>query len=885
MKGTPPRLAQQLLHRFLREELAEEVTGDLREKFESDSKRSLFRARINYWYQVFNYLRPFAIRKSKSFPINQFDMFQNYFKIAWRNLSGQLMYSFIKIGGFALGIAACVLIAMFIRDEVSYDLNYPAGDRLYRLVGVFNKDGEHLKDVYFPPPLASALKEDYPEVEAVSRINPVELFGAGANEIRRADQDQNTFEEGFIYGDPEWINMLGLAMVYGNREVALNEPNSIVISRRIAEKYFPGADPIGKVFIVNDRDDRPYTVGGVVENMPSNSHIHFDFIITMKGREMWPGEQTGWGSSNYHTYVRLRPGTDPVVLQQKITKGVLEKYFLPMMIEDGVPNPKEVLKNAWMEFQPVTDIHLYSAGIKDGLTHGDIRFVWLFGSVAAFILIIACINFINLSTARSANRAKEVGLRKVVGSYRSNLVQQFLTESVMFSFLSFAIGLGFAALLLPYFNSLAGKAMIFPWAEWWLMPLVFGSTLVIGFVAGLYPALYLSGFKPIQTLKGSLSSGSKSSTLRSSLVIFQFTTSIILIISTFIINRQMGFILNKNVGFEKDQVLLLQGATTLGEKVIPFKQELTRLPGVRNASISDYLPIAGSKRNGNPFWQEGKTKTEQAVGGQYWRVDHDYIKTMGMKIVKGRDFSIDIRSDSQACIINEALAKSLGLSEPVGQKITNSSDGSRTFQVIGVVQDFHFESMKEDIHGVCLRIGRSQGIVSVKMSTQDLPATLEAISKLWKEFSPKQPIRYAFLDDRFATMYADVQRMGRIFTTFAILAIIVACLGLFALSAFMTEQRSKEISIRLVLGATTNSIFNLLTLNFVKLVIISLVVATPIAWFLMKSWLEDFVYRTKITWDVFFLAGMIAIFIALVTISYQSVRAALRNPAAGLRSE
>lgn len=881
-----PRMAEWLLRQFLRDDLAEEVQGDLEEKFLTALKtRSAIRAKLNYWYQVLHYVRPFAIRKSKSIPSNQYSMFENYFKIAWRNLYHQKMYSIIKIGGFALGVAACLLIALFIKDELSYDLQIPNGDRLYRVVGVSTDNGEVRKNVWMPPPFANALKEDYPEVETVGRINTVQLFGAGANEIRRADQDQNTLEEGILYADPEWLNLMGFPMVFGDRTQALAAPYSVVISRTMSDKYFPNENPLGKTLIIGNHEDRPYTIGGVTEDIPPTTHLHFNFVLTLKGKEFWQGEQTSWGSSNYHTYALLRPGTDPAAFAKKMTKGVIEKYVLPSMLQDGAVDAKEQLKNAYLEFQPVRDIHLRSEDIDDRLSHGDIRFVLLFGAVAAFILIIACINFINLSTARSANRAKEVGLRKVVGSFRSNLVSQFLTESLLFSLLSFAIGLLLAWAFLPYFNILAAKSIIFPWKEWWLTPIVMASALVIGFAAGIYPALYLSGFRPIQVLKGNLSAGSKSSSLRSGLVVFQFTTSIILIIGTFVIHKQMNFILNKKAGFDKDQVVLLQGANTLGESIIPFKKELVRLPGIKSASISDYLPVTPSKRNGNPFWLEGKTRTEKSVGGQFWRVDHDYIKTMGMNIVQGRDFSFDIRTDSQACIINQALARELGLKNPIGERITNNSDGTRAFQIIGVVEDFHFESMKENIYGVCMAIGRSPSIISIKVSAEDMPQVLESLNSLWKSFSPHQAIRYNFMDDRFAMMYADVQRMGYIFTSFAILAIIVACLGLFALSAFMTEQRSKEIGIRLVLGASVENIFQLMTRNFIMLVGISLVIASPLAWYAMQKWLEDYAYRIEISWDVFALAGAIAMSIAVLTISYQALRAALANPVNTLKSE
>jgi putative ABC transport system permease protein len=542
---------------------------------------------------------------------------------------------------------------------------------------------------------------------------------------------------------------------------------------------------------------------------------------------------------------------------------------------------EDVKKYHKFHLQPVSDIHLKSDGIYDEIPHGDIRYIWLFGGIACFILLLACINFINLSTAKSANRAKEVGLRKVVGSVRGYLIRQFLTESLFYSFVSFAFALMLVFLVMPYFNLLAGKTLLIPWTAWWFFPLLILAAVIVGVLAGVYPSFYLSSFKPIDVLKGSISKGSRSSKLRSAMVVFQFTTSIILIIGTFVIYRQMNYILNTKVGFDKEQVIMIQGANTLDKKQITFKNELLKLANVENVTISQYFPVDGTKRDQNQFWRDGKSKEEKGVGTQKWYVDADYLKTMGMTLKEGRNFIPEMASDSQAAIINEAMAKALNLKKPVGERIMNWE----TYNVIGVVDDFHFESLKGEIRPLCMVLGTWGNIVSVKVSTDNMNSVINAITKTWNTFMPTQPIRYTFLDESYARMYDDVQRMGNIFACFALLAIIVACLGLFALSAYMVEQRNKEISIRLVLGASINSIFKLLTQNFVKLVLLSFVIAAPIAWFMMHKWLEDYVYKTKITWDIFVISGVISVMIALLTVSYQSIRAALANPANSLRSE
>ena len=810
-------------------------------------------------------------------------MIKNYFKIAWRNLQKQKIYSVVKIGGFALSIAACLLIALYINDELSYDRSYPTTDRIYRVTGEYNNNGKVETGADWPPPMANALREDFPEVEKSGRLMPHPLFYcAGSNQVRTIDDEQNTYEEGFTYADQDMLDILQVPMIYGDRSHALSEPKTIVLTKRKADKYFPNQNPVGKLMILNNDKSRIYKVGGVIKDFPLTSHIHYDFWLTMTDYMLWNDEQTRWSSSNYYTYVLLKPGTDAAKLQSKL-KLILTKYYLPMLQKAGDKQADNFTQKARLLLQPITDVHLYSSNIDDGLEKGDIRFVWLFGAIACFILIIACINFINLSTAKSANRAKEVGLRKVVGSHRINLIKQFLTESLLFSIFSFALGILLAALFLPFFNKLFDKNLSIPWIAWWLFPVMLVAAIIIGVIAGLYPSFYLSAFKPIHVLKGQLSKGSRNSVLRNGLVVFQFTTSIILIISTTVIYKQTHYILNKKTGFNKDQVLLIQGTNTLGDKTLSFKNELLKSADIKNVSISDYLPVSGTKRDGNTFYKEGKMKEDIGVSSQKWRVDYDYMNTMEMKIIEGRNFSKVMASDSSATIINKTMAEKLGLKNPIGQRIVN---GWETWTVIGVMEDFNFESMRQDVTPLCVVLGNNTStIVAVKIKTTNTKSVIGYISSLWKDFAPDQPIRYTFLDESFANMYAEVQRTGDIFTAFAVLAIIIACLGLFALSAFMAEQRNKEIGIRKVLGATVSSITAMLSKDFVKLVIISIVIATPIAYWAMTKWLQDFAYRISISWWMIAVAGLAAIMIALITISFQSIKAAVANPMKSLRTE
>lgn len=810
-------------------------------------------------------------------------MIVNFLKIALRQIRKQKMYAFVKVGGFALGIAACLLIALFVRDELNYDNNWRHSKRLYRVYVDFFANGKRQKAVYWAAPMYKALQDDFAGVESAGRIMSGPSFeGAGNNQVKSPETGENMYEEGFAYIDQELIDMLEWPMVYGDRKTALSEPRSIILSEEKAEKYFPGQDPVGKTLILNNNTGKPYKIGGVMKKPPGNSHIRYDFLLSLTGHQLWEGEQADWGSSNYQTYVLLNEKADPEELTAKLPL-LITKYYIPRMKENGVVDADEMVNKARISLQLLEDIHLYSHDIDDGLEKGDVRIVWLFSGIAVFILLLAGINFINLSTARSAGRAKEVGLRKVVGSVRSTLVYQFLAESILYTAFSFLLGLGLAAVLLPFFNELAGKEMEMPWLEWWLWPAIGLSSILVGVLSGLYPSFYLSQFKPALVLKGTVRQGARNTIFRNGLVVFQFATSIVLIIGTIVIFSQMQLFLNAKIGYNKEQVLLVQGANTLQENLKPFKEELRKLTGVKEVSASDYLPVTGSKRDGNPFWKNGKTKEEAAIGGQKWPVDYDYVQTLGISIVEGRNFSRDMASDSAATIINQSMAKALGLDKPIGQVITN---GWETFSVIGVAEDFNFQSMKEKVGPLCLILSRySSSVVAVKLEGDQVRSSIASVQKTWDVFAPDQPFRYTFLDESYARMYEDVARTGKIFTVFAVLAIFIACLGLFALSAFATEQRVKEIGIRKVLGASSAGIVQLLSGDYIKLVVIAILIASPLAWWGMNKWLEDFAYRTDIQWWMFAVAGLAAVAIALLAVCGQAIRAALANPVESLRNE
>lgn len=811
-------------------------------------------------------------------------MVKNYLKIAWRNLLKNKVFSLINIIGLSFGVAACILISVYIIHESSYDKHVANSSNIYRMIGQYLIDGRISESIHFSANMAPTVLHDFAEVENSGRLMENSLFyGAGSNEIRIAGQQMQHHEEGFTYADQSIIDILDIQMVYGDASSALSEPNTMVISETISKKYFGNSNPVGKVIYLNNNNDTPFRINGVMQDFPSNSHLDYTFLITLKGVEFGEGEQTRWTQNNYFTYIVLKEGVDVIQFEKKMSNRLINDYILPASREAGFAVPDDIEEKYFVKTQALTDINLYSKNVDyEASTRNDIKIIWIFGVVALFILAIASINFVNLSTAKSANRAKEVGVRKVVGAPKRYLIGQFLTESVLLSLISFALGLGIAWLMMPLFNSASGKALSLPFTSFLFVPLLILSALAVGLLAGLYPSFYLSRFRPVSVLKGKLSSGSKSSAIRSGLVVFQFTISIILIIGTLIVNRQMDFILNSKIGFDKEEVVQLYGTNILEDRIDTFKNELENINGVARVTISDYLPIEGTKRNNNGFVNEGRDNIDETVGAQSWIIDEDYLETLGMRLVEGRNFDINKVSDDETTIINQAMAEKLNLEQPLGKKISRYG---RLYEVIGVVEDFNYNSMKQEVQPLCFFRGMSPSIISLKASAGNMTSLLHEVEKKWNAFSPNMAFRYAFMNDSFAKMYDSVTRIRTIFISFSILAILVACLGLFALSAFMVEQRKKEISIRMVLGASFKNIYSLLSINFLRLVGVSIVMAIPVGWYVMNRWLEDFAYKTTLDWTIFLMAGCIALIIALFTISYQSISAALIQPLKSLRNE
>jgi putative ABC transport system permease protein len=621
----------------------------------------------------------------------------------------------------------------------------------------------------------------------------------------------------------------------------------------------------------------------------------------------WPvaqeAQSTAYLSNNFQTYLLLKEGTDAKALEKKFP-SFLAKYVGPQIAQVlggdfNMEKFKAVGNKYEMTIIPLLDIHLHSDLKGEFEPNGSITYIYLFSTIAVFILVIACINFMNLSTARSSNRAKEVGVRKVMGSMRSHLVRQFLTESILVTLFSFLLAVGFSFLFLPGFNNLALKQLSLPLANPIFYLILFTASLLIGLMAGLYPSFFLSAFKPVNVLKGQVALGMRSGFIRSSLVVFQFVISISLIVGAITVNRQLSYIQNKKLGFEKDQVIIIHDAYALRPNVQSFKNEALKVSSIASGTISGFLPVEGadSWRNDNAFWKEGnQPTTENLVSLQNWSADFEYIKTLGMKIKLGRDFSSQFPSDSSAVILNEKGVSQFELgNDPIGKKISTFSgqnpDGSpdvtkiKTWTVIGVVENFHFSSMKEGILPLGIFPDKSDGSVILRFSAGNTQQVIESIEKIWKQIAPGQPFQYSFLNEDFGRMYASEQRLAKIFYVFAGLAIIIACLGLFALTAFTAEQRTKEIGIRKVLGASVASIIILLSREFGKLILIAFAIATPLAWFGVDWWLKGYTYKAEIGWMIYALAGAVAFAIAWLTMSYQSMKAALSNPVNSLRSE
>ena len=806
-------------------------------------------------------------------------MLKNYLLIAWRNVLKNKTFSFINITGLAIGLACFLLIALFVLDELSYDKFNEKADRIYRVNARIKFGGADISYPLSSDMMGQVLKKDYPEVEDYVRI-----YNANGSKLVKKGNDFIT-ESNVCYADSNLFNVFTLPAIAGDTRTALDGPTSVVITEDIAKKYFGTTDAVGKTLETNNKGKTVYTVTAVIKNIPQNAHFNFDFFFSMKSLDYQFGQ---FLSHNFHTYLLLKPGTDYRALEQHFLQYE-EKYLLPEIKSIGIKSMDEFRKAGnILEYSliPLTQIHLYSARQYEFTPPGNIQYVYIFSAVAIFILLIACINFMNLTTARSAKRAKEVGIRKVLGTERKELITQFLLESVLMVVLSMTIAISIASLVLPLFNDVAGKHMtMMSLFSPLILPVLIALPFVVGLLAGSYPAFFLSSFRPSEVLSGQLKMSGGAGGLRSVLVVFQFFASIVLIIGTIIIYRQLHYIQTQNLGFNKDQVLVVNSASALGNNENAFKNDLTRLTGVQSATISSFLPVTPSSRNDNIFSGSAIMDVKNGFDMQDWAIDYDYLRTMGIQLIRGRGFSKDFGGDSASVIINETTAKILGYKDPIGKKLYNFSDKVVAYEIIGVVRNFNYESVRQTIGPLGLFLGKASFAASFKINAANVPEILQAAEKEWKTLAPGMPFSYFFLDAAFDDMYKDEQRVGKIVLIFSVLAILIACLGLFGLSTFIAEQRTKEIGIRKVLGASIRSIVHLVSKEFMILVAIAFIIAAPVAWWAMNSWLRDFAYRVSLEWWVFALAGGLALSIAMITMSFQAIKAAVMNPTRSLRSE
>jgi putative ABC transport system permease protein len=807
-------------------------------------------------------------------------MFKNYLKVAIRNLWKNKVFSAINIIGLSAGLGVCLLIVLYVVDELSYDKYVPNADRIYRLDADLYFNGTGFNAAISPDPLGPTLMRESPQVEQMVRLNY-------QGDILVKKDNQNIQDHNSVFADSTFFKVFAIPVIAGNTATALNEPNTIVINETTAKKYFNSTDVVGKTLYI---DNNTYCkITAVINDMPSHSHFHFNFI-RKRGTQ---GENANdWLSNNVHSYILVKPTASRTSVQKSVD-GIIKTYLM-RSLEDALHTSEKDVQQSGGHFLyhliPLADIHLHSDKSYELEANGNINYVYIFSVIAVLILLIACVNFMNLSTARSANRAKEVGIRKVAGSTRSNLIFQFLTESVLLSFFSLLIALGFAILLLPLFNQVSGKEMfVSTLFSSWMMPVLIGLVLIVGCVAGSYPAFYLSSFQPVQVLKGTIAKGFKSSWLRSSLVVFQFCISIILIVGTIVIYNQLNYIHNRKIGFNRDQVLIIHNAWSLDKQIKPFRQELLKISGVENATISGSLPT-GSGFNQNGWFRDATLNAKQAIILTEFNIDENYIPTLGMQMDGGRNFSHDFLSDSTAIILNEAAVQLLGFKNPLNQILyrpwgNNNALKGMPFHVVGVVKDFNYSSMHDKVGPLVIKKDDDWRSIAVRVNSKNIPSVINQIETKWNSMTPGQPFNYTFMDNDFNNIYKAEQETGKLFITFAVFAIFIACLGLFGLVTYAAEQRTKEIGIRKVLGANVGGIVTMISKDFLKLVLIAAVIAFPIAWWTMNKWLQSFAFRTNISWWIFVLAGLLTITIALLTVCFQAIKAAVANPVKSLRTE
>lgn len=801
-------------------------------------------------------------------------MLSNYFKIAWRNiLKNRTMFG-INILGLTLGIASCLLIGIFVVDELSYDRYNEHADRMYRVVLKANINGEELKEAVVGAPIGVSLKQDLPQVENATRI--AKFYDP---EVK---YNNETFENLKVaYADANLLDFFTLPVVKGNATNPLENPNAVVITEQEAKHLFGEENAIGKTIFINGNQQE---VTALIKDIPKTSHFHFDAFVSMNGNN--EAKSTSWVNSGFATYVLLKEGADFTEVEKQFP-GMLEKYMGPQIQEAiGVSYSEFKAQNAFgIYLQPLLDIHLKSdfSNKTEFENGGDIKYVYIFSVIAVFMLIIACINFMNISTATATKRAREVGIRKVLGSNKKQLIVQFITEVFISVVIAITLAIAVCYLALPFFNSLTGKTFAFSQ----IINLKFALTLAalaltITVLAGAYPAFFLSGFKPITALKSKFSSR-KTTSLRSGLVVFQFVISAGLILATLVVYKQLDFILNKDLGYNKEQVLVIRDAAMMDNTAMQsLKNELAQNSTVKSITQSAYLPAGESDNNVRGIFKNSNYLRKFF----FYNVDSQYLSTLGMRLTSGRNFNDVTGVESDKAIINKEAAKVLGIADdPLGKQFQmDDNNGKKTLTVIGVIDDFNFESLHKKIEPLVM-VNQPYGGLILKVNSDNIAKTLSDVSALWQKFDDSGSFDYVFLDESFEQNYQKEQKMGTVLLVFALLTIFVACLGLFGLVTYTAEQRFKEIGVRKVLGSSVTQIVAMLTKDFLKLILISFVIALPLGYYLMHQWLQDFAYRIEISVWLVLAAAIITLFIAFATISFKSIKAAMQNPIKSLRTE
>lgn len=809
-------------------------------------------------------------------------MIKNYLKSAWRNIARHKFISFINIFGLTIGITCCLLILTYIINETGYDKYNTNANRTYRVTRIFYSgngvESLHLSAV--APPFGPLLKSAFPEVQQMTRLYP-----NGTVILRYKEKLFN--EENSFFADEHFFDIFSVDVTNGDKFTALNDPYTVMLTDKIAHKYFGDTDPINKTIIL-DNTKHEFKVTGIFKPFPVNAHMHPEILIsfnTLKDTAMYGEKQleTNYGNNSFYTFLLLPKGYNADNLRKRLPSFLDNYVHMP-----GMAGNVKTSKFVTLTLQKLTDIHLRSHLDDELESNGDITRVYIFSVIALFILLIACINYMNLSTARSALRAKEIGIRKVIGAQRKEIIRQFLSESVLVTWIALLLAVILTSVLLPYIDKLSNLNLaLSELYSWDILVALVALPFIIGLISGIYPALFMSSFKPVKVLKGVFKAGSGGVSFRKVLVVTQFAISIILIVATTVVFQQLRYIQQKSLGFNKDHILTTAYNGDLDKKYDSFRNDLLSIPGVKEAGRSSRIPSGRLLDEQGASVMQNGTLQQVKIDLKCLSTDYGFIPTFGMHMAAGRNFSRDYATDTSNYILNETAVKMLGWGSPQNAIDKDMVYGGTKGKVIGVVKDFHFESLHQAIVPMIFYMppGGNYHRLSLKVGGNNIPATIAAIGDTWHRYLPDVPFDYGFLDQKFQQLYSSEQEQGSLFTIFSCIAIFIACLGLFGLSAFTITQRVKEIGVRKVLGASVPQIVTELSKDFLKLVIVAAVIAFPIAWYIMNKWLLDFASRIDIEWWVFVLAGIIALIIAFATISFQSIKAANANPVKSLRSE